>query len=251
MPPVEDDWFPSIVPNASPVVAQEQLLEVVRDVQQKCGRKIPATLTGFLRDADRFVATWPELDPYRAVRREPVLGPLNRSTSPSPRPENQCFFAYLSADYPALHGILDRMAMAGLSGEVYLRSAVTALKEQVRSSGLIVHDAPQPMEQVLGRVSMIMHHGGVNTAETALLAGCPQLILPRHLEQKLNADAIESLGVGKGLSGKVSMGDIIQSAQGLCGADYADRATRLAATLQARADTRPLQQILDCCGRLL
>jgi UDP:flavonoid glycosyltransferase YjiC (YdhE family) len=165
--------------------------------------------------------------------------------------DKPCFFAYLSADYPAVHQILAQLVKAGISGEVHVRNAVGALKDHLRASGLIVHDTPQAMGDVLARASFIIHHASLGTAESALWAGCPQLLLPRHLEQKLTAEALLELGVGKYVSGKISMSEIIQTARDLCGHHHAETAAQLANSLHAREATHPLRQVVARCLELL
>ncbi len=53
----------------------------------------------------------------------------------------------------------------------------------------------KPLSEVLGGKSLAIHHGGLTTAITCLLAGIPQLVLPMYLEQHLNAIALSQLGV--------------------------------------------------------
>ena len=48
----------------------------------------------------RFILTLPELDPYRAVRRDPVSGPLERLPDLSPVPAAPRFYAYLAGKSP-------------------------------------------------------------------------------------------------------------------------------------------------------
>ncbi len=81
------------------------------------------------------------------------------------------------------------LANAGLEGEVYLRGAAPAMHQSLQATGLIVHESPLDLVHVLPRVSVIIHHAGSGVAELAMSSGCPQLLLPRHLEQKLTGDA--------------------------------------------------------------
>src|SRR5690606_19468645 len=60
---------------------------------------------------------------------------------------------------------------------------VVAALEQ---TGIKVHTTPPPLRDALQRASMLIHHGGIGSLEEAAMAGRPQLLLPRHLEQSLN-----------------------------------------------------------------
>jgi len=54
-----------------------------------------------------------------------------------------------------------------------------------------------PQAEVLGRVDLIVHHGGTGTVLAALEAGLPQLILPQGADQPFNADLIVGSGAGR------------------------------------------------------
>ncbi|HEY5783897.1 MAG TPA: glycosyltransferase [Microlunatus sp.] len=53
-----------------------------------------------------------------------------------------------------------------------------------------------PQAEVLGRVDLIVHHGGTGTVLAALEAGLPQVILPQGADQPFNADLISRSGAG-------------------------------------------------------
>lgn len=52
-----------------------------------------------------------------------------------------------------------------------------------------------PLPQVLGQCCVIVHHGGIGTAATALAEAIPQLIIPRVFAQPSNAQWMQRLGV--------------------------------------------------------
>ncbi|HYI53236.1 MAG TPA: glycosyltransferase [Microlunatus sp.] len=54
-----------------------------------------------------------------------------------------------------------------------------------------------PQADVLGRVDLIVHHGGTGTVLAALEAGLPQVILPQGADQPYNADLIVRSGAGR------------------------------------------------------
>ena len=123
-----------------------------------------------------------------AARRTPAADP----------PEIGCF-AYLAADYVGTAAVLEGLAASGRASEVYLRNADASLRGRWRRRGLIVHDQPQPLAAAAGRAAIVVHHGGVNTTEAVLALGRPQLFVPRHVEQSLNANMAMALGTGVAL----------------------------------------------------
>ncbi len=52
-----------------------------------------------------------------------------------------------------------------------------------------------PHDLIFPRCAAILHHGGAGTLDTALRAGVPQIIMPRHLDQFWHADALWKGGV--------------------------------------------------------
>jgi len=165
-PPVE--VFPILRFPAPPAseVRQEQVSNAVRSVI-----KLSAPLGQVLNGERSFIYSIPELDPYRHLRANeqyvslhitPIPRELHRADGPA--------WAYLADDYP------------------YRALVLQSLKPQCEF---------KPLKEVLAEKSLAIHHGGLTTALTCLLAGIPQLILPRHFEQQLNAIALSQLGVAK------------------------------------------------------
>ncbi|MDF1679603.1 glycosyltransferase [Ponticaulis sp.] len=52
-----------------------------------------------------------------------------------------------------------------------------------------------PHDRIFPKCAAILHHGGAGTLDTALRAGVPQIIMPRHLDQFWHADALWRGGV--------------------------------------------------------
>ena len=197
LPPASAPTFPPLVPDRPPVIAQENLLAVVQEVQQVRKRPVPRTLTDIFAATNRFPISFAELDPYQPFRQEAVwhpfdiLPPLVQEKAGLPG-----FFAYLRADNSNVEQWLIDAARTGLKGTAYLRGATAGLKERLRSQGLTVTDEPVPLAEALKECTIILHHGGSTTANMAFAAGRPQLVFPQHLEQALTAKLLEKLGVG-------------------------------------------------------
>ncbi len=194
--------FPPLLPGRPLLVPEGRLLEAVREVQRRRGLPAPETLPGLLAGGPRFLTFLPQLDPYRALRREPHLGPVGYPLGPPLPPPRPAFFAYLSAAVPGTIPLVAALARAGHPGTAYLRGATPAERDGLRQLGVEVPDAPLPLGAVLPRAAVIVHHGGAALAEQALAAGRPQLLLPEHLEQILNAQLIDGLGAGAYLAGR-------------------------------------------------
>jgi rhamnosyltransferase subunit B len=59
-----------------------------------------------------------------------------------------------------------------------------------------------PFSSLLKHASVFIHHGGIGTLSQGFAAGVPQLIMAMAHDQPDNADRLERLGAGTGLSVK-------------------------------------------------
>ncbi|WP_288886605.1 glycosyltransferase [uncultured Eubacterium sp.] len=53
-----------------------------------------------------------------------------------------------------------------------------------------------PLDSIMSKAGLLIHHGGMGTLAGALTAGVPQLILPCYVDRPYNAEIIKKLGVG-------------------------------------------------------
>ena len=251
-PPAEGEAFPVLCEGAKPFAPADVLLGVMREVQRRRGGPLPETLPAFLAGAHRFLRTFPELDTYRAARRDPADGPLVRHPAPASPPSRPSAFAYLAAEYPGVGLLLPALAKAGVRVGTFLRDAPPALVAACRGAGVTVHESPTPLPEACEGASVVIHHGSLGAAEAALAAGRPQLLLPRHVEHEMTGRALEGLGVGISLSGRLELGDVERAVGRLLDdPSFGTRAMALAREIRAREPGECLSRITDCCLRLL
>ncbi|MGQ9368774.1 glycosyltransferase [Azospirillum sp. ST 5-10] len=194
LPPGHLDHMPTFH-DKPPCVPEERLVAAVQDLQRHRGAPVPPNLPAVLAGTDQFVVTLPELDFYATKRLQPAIGPLQPLPAPLAEEPSEDYFAYLSLGYGHTHKVLDGLASSGRRGRIYLRDATPGQIQEYRQKGLTIHERPQPMREAVGRAAVIVHHGGVGTVETVLGLGRPQLIVPRHQEQRGNANALGSMNV--------------------------------------------------------
>jgi hypothetical protein len=249
VPPVEEPAFPLLRPGRSLLVPEADLLAVIREVQGRRGRPAPDTLPGLFAGAERFLTVLPEMDPYQGFRQELPIGPVEPLTPLAPPPAQPSYFAYLSADAPGLEPLLGGLARSGCPGSVYIRRATPALRGQWRRKGLEILDGPRPLGEMLPRVSVVVHHGGVGLAQHALAAGRPQLTFPSHLEHLLNSQLLyHRLGAGRYVIGTLSEDAVAQALMQVVGSrPVAEQALARAADLQRRGPWDPLPRIIERC----
>ncbi|OKH53959.1 hypothetical protein NIES2101_09480 [Calothrix sp. HK-06] len=165
-PPVE--VFPNLrIPY--PLDSQERQEQVSKTVKQIV--KLEAPLGQILNGDTSFIFGIPELDPYQHLRTQNQY--LSVHVTPIPNnlyKSDGNAWAYLYDDYPHRSLVLN------------------TLKPQCDFL---------PLTTVLAGKSLAIHHGSSTTSITCLLAGIPQLVLPKHFEHQLNAISLSGLAVAK------------------------------------------------------
>ncbi|MEU5108607.1 MULTISPECIES: macrolide family glycosyltransferase [unclassified Streptomyces] len=87
-------------------------------------------------------------------------------------------------------------ALAPLGGTVIVSTGHTdpAALGPLPANVLARHSVPQP--EVLARAAMFVTHGGMNSANEALYAGVPSLVIPQGADQPIVARRVAELGAG-------------------------------------------------------
>ncbi len=253
LPPAELDRFPPLQPRTKPLVRQEDLLEAVNRVQRDRRQAELSRLPQIMEADGSFVTVLPMFDPYLSVRAEPVDGPIETLPEPLPAPPAPRVFAYMGVEVPGVKTFLRGLAASGLPASVFLRGATPEVLEKLAHPNIEFLDAPPPLTEALGNCSIAAHYGGLGTAVACLTAGRPQLMLPRQLERRLNARAVEKLGAGLVLGGKETPEDVAQALKRLVDEpQWAERATEISHEINDLWQKRGgLERIVGRCLELI
>ena len=251
MPPANTPDYPPLQTDVEPIMPQERILAVVQEVQRRRNRPVPAALPEVLACERRFPCTFPEIDPYRAVRREATIPPLGDLPPPLPLPNEIRVFAYLAGDVAGLPKLIGGLAKTGISTGIFVRRISAALRETIKKTQLRLFDEPVPLAQVLPHVTAVLHHGGSGTTEACLTAGRAQILTPRHLEQGLTSRALRELGVGVTLA-KDAAEDAVADTVKLVAKDAKshERAIALAQQIAGRGPRPGIHPIIAACEEL-
>lgn len=194
MPPAEAATFPERE-GVRPYADQAAVLEVMRQVQSARGGALPQQVTQPFAEAARVPYGLPELDPWSHQRRERLNG-LWEPVTPGAPPDRPRLFAYLSPQAPGFAAAARAVAQAGIPGEAFIPGCPTELEPALAAGSVALTRDPPPLAEAIGRASLVFHHGGIDTAQTALVLGRPQALLPRYLDQRLTGEALAALGTG-------------------------------------------------------
>ncbi len=254
-------WRPDLIVSdpvefPGPVAATKNDLPWVR---HEWGLPVPERLMSRARAevADRLDALGPAAGPIAVVDTCP---PSLRAQPPSPavlpmrylpfstsctapewlyEPPNRSRIALSMGTVPIAEGA-DGLAtavrgLAGLDVEVIVSGsgaeALTGLPPNVRRIGWVPHHL------LLPGCSLLVHHGGSNSAMAALTAGLPHLVMPQMGDQFETADRLGAAGVARTAPfGERTPGAVHDAARGLL-ADPSYR--RRADALRAEAEAMP------------
>lgn len=249
LPPPSLSEFP-IFRKSGARVAESHLLSVVQETQRRRGRPLPPTMPSILAGREAFIITLPELDFYQQSRPNPAIGPLTPLPTPVTHSPEFDYFCYLSMGYGPTKKVLDGLIECRRLGSCYLRDADKGQIRRLRERGLTLHDQPPPLAEIGAKSAIIIHHGGLGTTEAALALGRPQILVPRHGEQTMNAHGLGRLGVAAQMrtGGQFEPAHVIQAINGvLKTTGYRDSAAAFARTIASRGPTRALEVITNFC----
>ena len=253
LPPAHEPTFPGTV-GAENIVDPGRLLENMRSVQKMHGNRMPQTLTEPFRTAGRLFCTLPELDYYPLLRRDTIIGPPpNDLIDQIPPPNEPRWFAYLKAGFPITGKILESLCNVKIPGEVYISDLTPEGAERLTRSSIVVHYEPPPMNQILSRISVVLHHGGNGVASAVLSAGRPQILVPMYHEAEVTGGFIRRAGAGHLLFPEdvqsTDVGALITETTE--NKETMDRAQTVAYNIHARGPGRYLEICMETCEKIL
>lgn len=205
VPPHGGERFLLLRPGATrPLIAEEQLLQVVNRALWRLGRTALERLPEIAQADVACPATFTELDPYRAARSGPTLPPF-LAGEPGEAGEGREVFAYFAGAEPrtvALVRALARVAATGVPVSAWLPGLLAPDAKALRERGVQLHEAPLLPAAIAARASLLVSSGGLGTVSAALVAGLPLALIPLDLEKQLTAEAVTALGAGVVLRGQ-------------------------------------------------
>jgi rhamnosyltransferase subunit B len=250
LPPVHLPQMPMLRPGASEMPNERTLLLNAAAVQRRRKQAVPQSLPSLIGGQAHVVCTYPETDLYADLRLEAATGPIDSSLSTLGRPSKEGVFAYLDAAFTSTAKLLQVLSASGCPLEVFVRNTPHRMKSALRALNIRVHDTTPRLSEVAERSSIIVHHGGIGTIEASMALGRPQLLLPAHFEQNLNASNQVRLGLARHLRPGFSLAEGAAAVEeAISSRPLAEKAQDTAAYL-ARRPSHTLERIIALCEEL-
>lgn len=241
LPPLDAECLPPFRDDLEPMADEAEVLSSIAASLEIRGLPSPATLAEAFSASAGFVCCHRELDMYSQYRSAMVCGVLEKR-QPQPLPEQPRILGYLWPDHPQLDLIISGLIMAGIPAHLYIPNASQETIELTAGSRVNISRQALDWEAELQDCSVVLHAGGNTLAGMALSTGRPQIVIPIHLEQAINADRMADLGIAVHPANLVSpedMSRIIREVVGNLGM------ASLALSLASRISQRKAKPMLD------
>ena len=255
LPPMRP-WERSVPPQSR--LHEFRLLAAANQVCVMLRRPAVDFLSDLFQGDSTFVSTLPEFDPYQKARSAAPLWPFNVPDMPEVREfsarRGPPVFCYMKREHPALNTILDALGTLDCESAIYVGETDPARTAPKCTEKMRLHDTPADFRTILPETSILIHHGGLGTSYSGLMAGVPQIIFPENLEQAINARGLQQFNVGLPFNTAPPPSPrILRDAIGSTLSDPARKASALRAArdLQGRRDKHSLDRVVAACRQYL
>ncbi|WP_415881916.1 glycosyltransferase [Neptuniibacter sp. QD34_54] len=156
-----------------------------------------------------LITTLPELDQYKRNPEKSLYLDLdNKSETNAYLPwrnlNGKRIFAYLRIGQSGVIETLEALAEIRQDVVCYCADAPARLVETYRRKGLQMSVEPLDTQQQLNSADLVISHAGKGLISESLIAGKPLMLLPTHMEQRMNASKVKALGAGLSAGGNFS-----------------------------------------------
>ncbi len=208
VPPIVGGTLPVLFPQRPECYPETRLYAHAAAWLRAAGRAPPPSLAGLVTGEADIVVALPDLDPFHVYRAQSAHGPLTRAPAPQAPPRTPRWYAYLRTAAPRLPELLGALVATGIPGSAYVHGLPPDAVAAWRARGLPLRTTPAPFPRTLAAASVLIHHGGLNTANEALALGRPVIAMPAGLESQLTARRLVGLKIGISLAEPVEPTDL-------------------------------------------
>ena len=189
-------WQRDVTPRSRSVEAR--ICASVNDQRTALKGKPVDYLGDLFRGDATFVSTLPEFDPYAAFRGSDPYVPFAIPKFSTGRPladrTGIPIFAYLPGVHPAVLPVIEALNEIEHASRLYVSNVDPAKVARLCRSHVRIHATPADLSTILPECKVVIHHAGLGTTLSAMVAGTPQLTLPAMLENHITGVGLENSG---------------------------------------------------------
>jgi UDP:flavonoid glycosyltransferase YjiC (YdhE family) len=231
--------------------AERRVLGRINAILGGAGRAPLGCCAELLAARARVLWTLPELDHYAHREHDEFHGPLKsapRMPPPWPPGAGPRVFGYYHASYPELPAVAQGLRTLGHVSVLVVGGATEESVSSLASASLRVTQEPVDLEQASAAAGLVVSHGGHGSVSTCLLQGCPQLMLPHFVEQRMLAFRLRERGYADFMPSPLQAVELAGRArQMLADAAYGTRAGELARRYRGRDTGAAVKRIVAAC----
>jgi len=250
LPPADLPRFPSLT--RQPTVHDEAaLLERVNEALVRHGLPPRESLPGIFQADRELASVFTELDPYRPWRKSALGVPSAYLTEAAANGGGEELFIYMNGREPRPDAFWQGLVRSGLKIRIHDPGLSSKDAGTLAAAGLLVEPRPIPFQRIAERSRLLLSHGGLGFVSSGLLAGIPQLIVPRDIEKRMIAAGVQELGLGVTLDNIDADGLAAALRAGFEDEALAARARAAAPGFRARMVASPAAEAVDAAEALL
>lgn len=182
--------------------SENKVLDIINKVLVSLELTPYKQLSELFHSEKMFLSTFQELDhfPNRKLSNEEYVGPIFRSSMGIepvwPTVGEKKIFVYLSSRYWDFEALFSTIKNSKYSVLAYVGSSQNKIAQSFNSENLHITKGPINLAKVINDADLMISNSGSSAALQFLLAGCPLLSIPTHLEQYICGKRIDELGLG-------------------------------------------------------
>ena len=188
-------------PDAARLEVEARVLENVNGVLARIGAPPMEALGDLYVADDQLLCTFEDLDPFAAHRPGArYAGPRGlgwKGVAPRwPARGTQRVFAYLKAEASGFEALVRHLSTSPEAVLMHVPGMPARFVDRFSSPSLALSPEPVNVSVVAGECDGAICPAGQGTICHVLLAGCPVLLIPAQLEQRLMAERVATMGAG-------------------------------------------------------
>ena len=180
--------------------SDRRALANINAVRRIHGQPEQGTLPELFQGAAKALVTLPELDHYGERPGERYLGPIYAAPGGAkvgwPLGDGKRILAYLRADIPGFQAMVNALVAQAGPAILVVPNVPAAWIAHHANARLTIHADLVEIEPLLKDCDLGVSYGGNGTLSQFLLAGIPQVVMPKNAEQYLGGKRIQDAGAG-------------------------------------------------------